>query len=222
VPTLSRRALPWLAAAALLVPLAGCGGSSSSGGSDGGGSSTGDTAAAVSDGDGGDGGGGGDLPDGCKKQIGPTVCFTYELTGAVTATGTSSGLVATGNGTDYETCADWTKGEPDGDDGQPSLSMPQGSQYQQGDKFGGLTGNIIEHYHGPGTYQKKDLSGQGSPSGVITPSSTLNFVLVDDSTGTATVNADGSGKFTFTNMGTGQYGHPETLSGTVGWTCHNP
>jgi hypothetical protein len=216
VPILSRRALPWLAAAALLVPLAGCGGSSSS--SDGAGTSTGDTAAARSDGD----GGGGDLPAGCEKQLGPTVCFTYDLTGAVTAKGTSSGLVATGNGTDYGTCADWVKGEPDGDDDQPHLFMPQGAGFKSGDKFGGLTGNIIEHYRGPGTYQKKDLSGQGSPSGVILPGSSATFVLVASSTGTATVNADGSGTFTFTKMGTGQYGHPDTLSGTVAWTCHNP
>jgi hypothetical protein len=212
VPTLSRRALPWLAAAALLVPLAGCGGSSSSDTS----SSTGDTAAA------GSGSGSGGLPAGCQKQIGPTVCFTYDLTGAMTAKGTSSGMVSTGNGTDYESCADWTKGEPDGDDGQPSLSMPQGGALEPGDKFGGLTGNIIEHYHGPGTYQKADLSGQGSPSGVITEGAGANFVLVGDSTGTATVNADGSGNFTFTNLGTGQSGHPETLSGSVTWTCHNP
>lgn len=212
MPTLSRRAVPWLAAAALLVPLAGCGGSSSGSGS---GSSTGDAAAAKA-------AGGGNLEAGCQKQLGPTVCFSYDLTGGLTAKGTSSGLVATGNGTDYETCADWVKGEPDGDDGQPSLSMPQGAGFEQGDKFGGLTGNIIEHYQGPGTYQKKDLSGQGSPSGVITPGSSASFVLVGASTGTATVNADGSGKFTFTNMGTGQYGHPETLSGTVAWTCHNP
>jgi hypothetical protein len=210
VPTLPRRALPWLAAAALLLPLAGCGGSSSDSGA---GSSTGDTAAAKS---------GGDLEPGCTKAIGPTVCFTYDLTGALTAKGTSSGMVATGNGTDYETCADWVKGEPDGDDGQPSLSMPQGAAVEPGDKFGGLTGNIIEHYKGPGTYQKADLSGQGSPSGVITEGLGANFVLVGDSTGTATVNADGSGNFTFTNLGTGQYGHPETVSGSVTWTCHNP
>jgi hypothetical protein len=216
VPTLSRRALPWLAAAALLVPLAGCGGSSAADT----GSSTGDSAGAGSDG--GSGGGGGGLPGGCQKAIGPTVCFSYDLTGALTAKGTSSGTVSTGNGTDYETCADWTKGEPDGDDGQPSWSMPSGAGFKQGDKFGGLTGNIIEHYRGPGTYQKADLSGQGSPSGVIAYGTNANFVLVSASTGTATVNADGSGNFTFTNMGTGQSGHPETLSGTVAWTCHNP
>lgn len=214
MPTLPRRAIPWLAAAALLVPLAGCGGSSSDSGS-GSGPSTGDTAAAEA-------GGGGSLPDGCQKQLGPTVCFTYDLTGALTAKGTSSGMTATGNGSDYETCADWVKGEPDGDDGEPSLSMPQGAGHQEGDEFGGLTGNIIEHYRGPGTYQKKDLSGQGSPSGVLTYGSSENFVLVGTSTGTATVNADGSGNFTFTNLGTGQYGHDEKLSGSVAWTCHNP
>lgn len=210
MPTLPRRAIPWLAAAALLLPLAGCGGSSAADP----GSSTGDAAAA--------GSGGGSLETGCTKQIGPTVCFSYDLTGAMTAKGASSGLPATGNGSDYETCADWVKGEPDGDDGEPSLSMPQGAGFTEGDKFGGLTGNIIEHYHGPGTYQKKDLSGQGSPSGVLTYGTSANFVLVGDSTGTATVNPDGSGTFTFTNMGTGQSGHPETLSGSVAWTCHNP
>lgn len=213
MPTLSRRALPWLAAA-LLVPLAGCGGSSSGSAS---GPSTGDTAAAVSKDD------SGGVAPGCDKNaLGPTVCFSYDLTGALTAKGTSSGMVSTGNGTDYETCAGWVKGEPDGDDGQPSLSMPQGAAHQEGDKFGGLTGNVIEHYRGPGTYQKKDLSGQGSPSGLITYGSDLNFVLVGTSTGTATVNADGSGNFTFTNLGTGQYGHEEKVSGTVAWTCHNP
>ncbi len=214
MPTLSRRVLPWLAAAAVLVPLAGCGGSSAGAS----GSSTGDTAAARSDGD----GGGGGLEPGCEKHSGPTVCFSYDLTGTLTAKGTSGGMVSTGNGTSYETCADWVKGEPDGDDGQPSLSMPQGAGLEQGDKFGGLTGNVIEHYHGPGTYQKKDLSGQGSPSGIISPASTVSYVLVSSSTGTVTINADGSGNFTFSKLGTGQYAHDETVSGSVTWTCHNP
>jgi hypothetical protein len=206
---MSRRIAPWLAAAALLIPLAGCGGSSAA--------DDGSPAAAGA----GDDGGGGRAGD-CKKLIGPTVCFHYELTGAVTGTGTLAGTVGTNNGTDYETCADWTKGEPEGDDGQPQLAMPSGGPYQPGDVFGGTTGNIIEHYHGPGTYEKKDLSGLGSPAGIITPSGTSTFTLQTGSTGSATINPDGSGSFTFDRLGTGQYGHDETVSGTVTWTCHNP
>lgn len=211
---MSRRLAPWLAAAALLIPLAGCGGSS-----DDTGAAAGDPAAAVGAGDSGDSGGkAGD----CTKLIGPTVCFHYELTGAVTGSGTLAGNVGTDNGSDYASCADWTKGEPDGDDGQPHLILPGGGPYQPGDTFGGLTGDIIEHYRGPGTYEKKDLSGMGSPSGIITPGATSTFTLQAKSTGSATINPDGSGSFTFDKLGTGQYGHDETVSGKVTWTCHNP
>ncbi|HST66201.1 MAG TPA: hypothetical protein VLM05_13530 [Mycobacteriales bacterium] len=217
MPTLTRRALPWLAAA-LLVPLAGCGGSSGNAAA-----STGDTTAAVSGGDGDGSGGGGGRAGACAKgALGPTVCFSYDITGATTAKGTVAGLTATGNGTSYESCADWVKGEPDGDDGRPSLHMPSGGATQPGDDFGGLTGNVIEHYTGPGTYQMKDLSGEGSPAGVILPKAPVTYVLQEDSTGTATINADGSGNFTFTDLGTGQYGHDEKVSGSVTWTCHNP
>ena len=202
----------WLPAAALLLlTLAGCGGSSPDAAAAGGT----DPAAAAADPAGGRAGD-------CAKGYGVTVCFRYELTGAVTAAGTLPGLVGTNNGTDYATCADWAKGEPGGDDGEPRLAMPAGGQVAPGDTFGGLTGNIIVRYRGPGTYAKKDLSGQGSPSGIITPGSTRTFLLVEDSAGSATVNADGSGSFTFDKLGTGQYGHPETVSGTVTWTCHNP
>jgi hypothetical protein len=211
---MSRRIAPWLVAAALLIPLAGCGGSSA----DDGGPAA---AAGAGDSGGGSGDSGGKAGD-CKRLIGPTVCFHYTLTGAVSGTGTLPGTLGTNNGIDYEACADWTKGEPGGDDGQPALSMPSGGPYAQGDVFGGTTGNVIEHYHGPGTYEKKDLSGQGSPSGIITPSGTYTFTLQEDSTGSATINPDGSGSFTFTDLGTGQYGHDETVSGSVTWTCHNP
>jgi hypothetical protein len=210
VPTLSRRVLPWLAAAALLIPLAGCGGSSSDG-----------SAAAAVAGDPAADSGNGRAGD-CAMLIGPTVCFHYALTGSVTAQGTEAGQVATNNGVDYKTCADWTKGEPDGDDGEPSLSLPSGGPKKDGDHFGGLTGDIIEHYQGPGTYEKKDLSGLGSPSGIITYDTQDNFVLQEDSTGSATINADGSGSFTFADMGTGQSGNDATVSGSVTWTCHNP
>lgn len=209
---MSRRPAHYLAAAALLIPLAGCGGPSG----DSGAAAADDPAAALGAGD--SGGKAGD----CTKLVGPTVCFHYELTGAVSGSGTQAGNVGTNNGSDYATCADWTKGEPDGDDGQPELSMPGGGVYEQGDPFGGLTGNIITHYQGPGTYEKKDLSGQGSPAGIITPSATLTFTLQDKSTGSATINPDGSGSFTFADLGTGQYGHDETVSGKVTWTCHNP
>jgi hypothetical protein len=146
----------------------------------------------------------------------------YELTGAVTGKGVLAGTGTDGSGGSLPSCAEWAKGAPGGDDGEPHLFLPQGGPYQPGDTFGGLTGDVIEHYHGPGTYPKKDLSGQGSPSGVITPSSPTSFVLVGASEGTATVNADGSGRITLTDLGTGQYGHPETLSATVSWTCHDP
>jgi hypothetical protein len=210
VPTLSRRALPWLAAAALLIPLAGCGGPGSAAA----GASTSDGAAADT--------AGGKAGACAKGAIGPTICFSYDITGSTTAKGNVAGLTSTGNGTSYEKCADWVKGEPDGDDGQPSLHMPSGGATQPGDDFGGLTGNVIVHYTGPGTYQKKDLSGEGSPSGVILPKSTVSYVLQEDSAGTATINADGSGTFTFTDLGTGQYGHDEKVSGSVTWTCTNP
>lgn len=97
----------WLPAAALLLlPLAGCGGSSPA---DAAGSASDPAAAAAGAGAADQGGKAGD----CDKLYGVTVCFHYELTGAVTASGTLPGNVGTNNGSDYKTCADWTKGEPD-------------------------------------------------------------------------------------------------------------
>lgn len=213
MPTLSRRAgLP--AAALLLALAAGCGSSDADTGT-----AAGDTGPAAA-GDTGEQGGG--KAGECDKLYGITFCMSYDLTGAVTASGRLAGTASDGTGPGPGTCEDWAKGAPGGDDGQRRLYLPSGGPYQPGDKFGGLTGNIIVPYTGPGTYPKKDLSGEGSPSGVITPDAEYTFILVGSSTGTATVNPDGSGSFTFDKLGTGQYGHPETVSGSVSWTCHNP
>lgn len=213
---MSRRPVLWLVAAALLIPLAGCGGSDDGGSA----AAAGPSAAAAGEQAGSDGGGGGKAGD-CPDLYGITFCMAYALTGSVTGTGTFPGTATNGTEKSPESCAEWAKGAPGGDDGEPHLYMPQGGPATATDVFAGLTGNVIEHYRGPGSYPKKELSGQGSPSGIITPASKDSFILVDGSTGTATVAADGSGSFTFTKLGTGQYGHPETVSGSVTWTCHD-
>lgn len=208
---MSRPVAPWLLTAALLFPLAACGGSDDV-------AAASDQAAAGSQDGAGKDAGAGKAGD-CKDLYGITFCMAYDLTGEVTAKGTFPGTATDGEGEGPATCAEWAKGATD-DDGM-LLYMPQGGQYTMQDEFAGLTGNIITDYRGPGTYPKRQLSGGGSPSGIITPSAQYTFVLVEDSTGTATVAADGSGSFTFTDLGTGQYAHDETVSGTVTWTCHD-
>lgn len=200
----------WLLAAALLIPLAGCGGSSDPA----------TPAAAGVDGGGGEAGddGGGEKAGECDALYGVTVCMAYDLTGAVTAKGHLAGNVTNGVEQSPETCAEWAKGAEK--DGERRLFMPLGGPLTPGEEFNGLTGNIITNYTGPGTYQKKDLSGQGSPSGVLVNAGGSYVLYSTDSTGTATVAADGSGSFTFTGLGSGS-GSP-TVSGSVTWTCHNP
>ena len=198
-----------LFAAALLIPLTGCGGSSdptapAAGTAAGGGRSADDDE------------GGGKAGE-CDALFGVTVCMSYDLTGAVSGKGRLAVSVTNGVERSPETCEEWARGAEK--DGERRLFMPGGGPSLT-PEFAGLSGNIITDYTGPGTYQKKNLSGQGSPSGIITGSGGTYVLYTPESTGTATVAADGSGSFTFTGLSSGT-GTP-TVSGSVTWTCHNP
>jgi hypothetical protein len=72
----------------------------------------------------------------------------------------------------------------------------------------------ISPYHGPGTYSRAAIVTSGASFMVGTASYNL---LATKGSASVTVNANGSGTFTFANAA----GNPaaQTLSGTVRWTC---
>ena len=195
-------------AAALLllaaVPLAGCGGSaaSSSASAAGAAPAAGASAAAGDQGTALGACGANPYPD-----SEPLACLSYELTGGLTEKGTTVSSMS-----EAKTCAEWVEGSIFG--GKPVLKMPAVGGVSEG-KFLGLSGTVAD-YKGPGTY----------PAGVLDAvsvdlSAPARYEPGSSSTGTLTVEADGSGSFTFAGY-TGTDGAPGSVSGTVSWTCHDP
>jgi hypothetical protein len=192
--TLARRPTAAVAALSLLAAVAACGGGG------------GDSAAA-------DGGGSG---------LGPVVSATFELTGEHQVSGKSASMPAVDNGVSPQTCAEYAKGGKDEDDGETHFVLPQ----TMNDKVGGkqlFVGVIVKDYTGPGTYEKKSLTDQGSPPGIIvdgtlyyTQGATASRVVVDDKAG---------GSWTFDGLSVknpdGTEGGGPTLSGKLTWTCEN-
>jgi hypothetical protein len=199
--TLARRLGGAAAALSLLGAVVACGGSDSGDGSGA------DSVAADS------GGGSG---------LGPVIKMNFDLTGDRQLSGASSSMPAVDNGISPETCADYAKGGKDADDGETHYVLPQ----NMNDKVGGkqlFVGVTVKDYTGPGTYEKKSLTDQGSPPGIIvdgklyyTQGGTTSQVVVDDKAG---------GSWTFAGLSVknadGTEGGGPTLSGKLTWTCKN-
>lgn len=152
----------------------------------------------------GAGGGGGGS---CGSDSG--FCITIDITGATTMQGTAQTI-------NLATCADYAKGaSPDGGLQLPGLL---------GEKIGGkeiTAANEIREYTGPGTYEKDMLK---SVAGVLDVSiDNTPYQPADNTTAQAVINADGSGKLTFTDLREGEQGNPSTakgvISGSFTWTC---
>jgi hypothetical protein len=203
----TRRLLAGAAALTLAVLLAGCGGSSDPA-----------SAAAGSSADPAAADGGGSTDGGCTSDYGVTICMTYDIKGAETMKGTSQGTVSLNKDASATSCAEWVAGAPDGDDGRPQLFLPQGGAITADSPFGGMTGSSIQHYEGPGTYDKKDLSGQGSEAGLLIGGKDYGQ-FEDSSTATVTVEANGNGSYTFSGLTAANGDSKPAISGTVTWEC---
>jgi hypothetical protein len=186
-----------MAAATLLLLTAACGGGSTT--------SSGDGATA-------DGGGSG-------SGLGSTIKMSFDITGAVTVKGDSSSIPAVDNGVDPDNCAAYAKGGKKDD--EVHYVLPSFMH----DKVGGkqlLVGALVDEYTGPGTYEKGQLTDQGTPAGID-----IDGKLYFQQSGTkseAVINADGGGTWTFTgldvqNKNNTQGGSP--ISGKLTWTCND-
>jgi hypothetical protein len=113
------------------------------------------------------------------------------------------------SGSGYSSCADFAKGDSVG------FVQGPGTPTQTTTTIGGKSLSFLfsvshDRFHGPGTYTGV-LAGSGVDIGTDT------FLGTDS---TETLNADGSGNVSFSNLSGGSVtGAQGTESGTVTWTC---
>lgn len=191
------RAWALVVGGALVALTAACGGTTKSSGD----------AGALADG----GGGGG---------TGPTVAVTVDVSGAVTINGTAPAPPESSNGKTIKTCAEYGKGET-GDDGTATFRLPQMLKQPVGGKQVQIFA-VIRDYKGPGTYPIDQISDVAGDPGVGIDGK--QYFVGDTATATATVDANGGGKWQFTNLSTQNSDNtqsPGKLSGSVTWTCSN-
>jgi hypothetical protein len=154
--------------------------------------------------------------------LGPVVSVTFELTGEHQVSGTSASMPAVDNGISPQTCAEYAKGGTDPDDGETHFVLPQTMNDEVGGKqlFVGVT---VQDYTGPGTYEKKSLTDQGSPPG-ISVDGTLYYTQ-GDTTSQVVVDDEAGGSWIFAGLSVknpdGTEGGGPTLSGKLTWTCRN-
>jgi hypothetical protein len=146
---------------------------------------------------------------------GPTFRVTLNLNGAVALnaqTTTQSAFTSTGKR--ISSCADYAKGSTDSSGSQliqlPSV-LTTSSAPIEGHQV--LFTNELKNYHGPGTYGRDSLVGQGG--GATVEIDHQAYALAPSSTADTETRADGSGQLTFADFGDSS----GTLSGTVSWTC---
>ena len=112
------------------------------------------------------------------------------------------------SGEGYGSCADWAKGDSVGwVPGPGTVTSHPVVIDGKSLSFGVSVGK--DKFHGPGTYTEVLLGGVSIGAD--------NFL---GNTSTETLNADGSGQATFSNLPGGSVTGPQgTESGTVTWTC---
>jgi hypothetical protein len=192
------KAMTATAGALLAITLAGCGGSPSSAPAAGSPPSTGTTGTAAPP-------GGSPIP-GLLAFNG-----TFQLHGAITKQSAFSGNFAASSGT--SSCAALAaKGTftPPGEKPQFALPTPHvGSSVY-------FLASILP-YHGPGTYGRAALLGGGGASIISGPTAEYN-PLASTATVSVTIEADGSGTYTFANAAAVNPAKP-SVSGSLSWTC---
>jgi hypothetical protein len=151
-------------------------------------------------------GGGG--ASGCPSGALTHFCGHMAVSGGVTK---EAEIDASWRGFGIKDCAGWLKGKSD----DPTLlDLPAP------DLASGLNLDAtIQNYKGPGTYDVKDLVGEMGGFQVVVGSD--GWTTADASTGSATVNADGSG--TIQAMGLQPVGDSnkvqKPIDVSISWTC---
>ena len=114
------------------------------------------------------------------------------------------------SGTGFSSCAEFAKGDSVG------FVQGPGTDNRPATVIGGKTVNFLfyvskEKFHGPGTY-----------TGALAAGVTIGadtFLVFSNSDSSETLNADGSGHGSFSNLQGGSSTTSGTESGTVSWTC---
>lgn len=156
--------------------------------------------------------------DGGTSAGEPTIQATFDITGVVTVKDTVTSILPAGySGTKPATCDEYAKGSTTSS-GKPVLMLPN---FVTEDSIGGQRLTVdgkVSDYHGPGTYPRSQLSGQGGAIAIMTGDHSLS--AGDKSNLSVTINPDGSGSFTFDQlMGMSNGTTPESISGKLSWTC---
>jgi hypothetical protein len=174
--------------------------------------------------------GGGDAPAGAAEggaaDLGtvpgsPVIDLTVDVTGEVTAKGSTTALAATNNGVDYTSCEQYAKGE-DGGNGKKYFVLPN---FVNGPIDGKkvFVGAMVKGYHGPANYGSDEMTDSGSPPGLSFDGKL--YFRAGGADMNVTVEGDGGGKWEFTGLVVqkpdGTYSDGK-VSGSVTWKCKNP
>ncbi|MDQ6728472.1 MAG: hypothetical protein M3066_20265 [Actinomycetota bacterium] len=210
-------------AAALLgtaLLLAGCGGGSSHPAAQTGHPVAGDTRAAAGSSGGGSAGDCAGLP---LAQASARLCAKVQLSGAVTLSGVVSSdtfsdlsVAPPDNCSTYGATGGSTKYGGQAGFPLPSLGPSNGNGVISGHTLS-LDSSGILAFHGPGEYQRQDLSGGRLEMKV----DDRTFAANSDSSITVAVKGDGGGSIAFTKLHGLQGLDSSTLDGSVTWTCSN-
>lgn len=189
------RAALLLAAGALLASLAGCGGDDPT-----------DTL----------GGGSGD--GGSMFDDEPSIVATFDLSGDVTLKKTVDTVMPRNrDGAKPASCAEYAKGFSGG--AGTTFVLPTFALDEKIDGHRLILDGQVTDYTGPASYPLEKLAGNGSAIGFVIDDHPLQ--PKDGGDVSVTVNADGSGEFTFDQLAEVNSG-PWSISGKLTWTCKNP
>ncbi len=178
------------------------------------------TAACGGSPDSGSPGAAGALPDPSGGDGLMTTKVTVDVTGAVTVKGAAQAPPMSSTGKNIETCADYGKGDTD-DAGKKTFRLPQMLKDAVGGKQVQVFA-VIDDYTGPGTYPIDKISDVARDPGIGIDG--RQYFISSDATATASVDANGGGKWEFTNLSVQNSNNTQSsgkLSGSVTWTCSN-
>lgn len=165
------------------------------------------------------GGADGALPGG-GSGLGPTTKVTVDVSGAVTVNGSAPAPPMSATGKIINTCADYSKGDTD-DEGKATFRLPQMLKQAVSGKQVQVYA-MIDDYKGPGTYPIDKISDVAGDPGIGIDGK--QYFISSHATATATVDANGGGKWQFTNLSIQNGNNTQSsgkLSGSVTWTCSN-
>ncbi|MBL7260302.1 hypothetical protein [Paractinoplanes lichenicola] len=158
---------------------------------------------------------GSEISDEVEATLGPKMTITFDITGAVAFTGTTTGYAPSADRKPWKTCADYVKGSAD-------------QEYLAPGEYDGPAGNQsvaldmrIAGYAGPGSYPRKQLiASQTRPT--IAIEDTV-YGTRENSTGQVTVDGKGGGSWTFTKLVNRLEGSSpdDAISGTITWKCQD-